>query len=229
VSQILIEGAIKRGDRNMIESRWKELRDPFVAWLLWSLATKTIDAPVLHTVSKIKSAEPPPGGFLELARVSTEKLWSWLRWDSYDIPREHYETIRLLRDQEADQALLRVGFNPPELVPDDSEEDVPGEEREGATPDVERKGGGCETVIAGRTAREIWAASLGQLREEVPKASFETWLRDTELVGYRDGVFEVGVQNAYARDWLEDRLTSTAGRVIAGIAGKTIEVRFVVI
>jgi chromosomal replication initiator protein len=54
-------------------------------------------------------------------------------------------------------------------------------------------------------------------------------LRDTELVGYREGVFEVGAQNSYARDWLDDRLTSTVGRVLTGIVGHQMEVMFVVV
>lgn len=228
VSQILIEGAIKRSDRKMIESRWEELRDTFVAWLLWSLATKTIEAPVLHAVSKVKAAEPPPGAFLELARIPGEKLWSWLRRDAYSIPRDHYDAVRLLRGREADQALLRLGFNPPELVAGEGELGVSGDELMGAAPEMEGKGDGCDTVIAGRTAREVWAAALGQLQAEIPRAAFDTWLRDAELVRYRQGVFEAGVRNAYARDWLDDRLSSTINRVLMGITGKTASVKFVV-
>jgi len=42
------------------------------------------------------------------------------------------------------------------------------------------------------------------------------------------GTFVIGVQNAYARDWLEDRLTSTVRRVLTSIVGRSVEVRFVV-
>ncbi|MGD8554493.1 MAG: chromosomal replication initiator protein DnaA [Anaerolineales bacterium] len=77
-------------------------------------------------------------------------------------------------------------------------------------------------------AARHWQAALGQLQLEMPRAAFDTWVRDAELLAYEDGSYIIGVQNAYARDWLEDRLLSTAKRVLAGIAGRTVEVRFVV-
>jgi len=75
---------------------------------------------------------------------------------------------------------------------------------------------------------QAWQATLGQLQMEMPKAAFNTWVRDSELVSYEDGSFMIGVQNAYARDWLESRLSSTAKRLLTGIMNRTVEVRFVV-
>jgi chromosomal replication initiator protein len=77
-------------------------------------------------------------------------------------------------------------------------------------------------------AKRHWQAALGQLQMEMPRATFDTWVRDAELLAYEDGTYVVGVQNAYARDWLEDRLLSTVKRVLTGICGATVEVRFVV-
>lgn len=77
-------------------------------------------------------------------------------------------------------------------------------------------------------AKRHWQSALGQLQMELPRATFDTWLRDTQLLTYEDGCYVIGVKNAYARDWLTDRLTSTAKRVLAGIAGRTVDLRFVV-
>jgi chromosomal replication initiator protein len=77
-------------------------------------------------------------------------------------------------------------------------------------------------------AEQAWHAALGQLQLEMPKAAFDTWVRNTEFVSYEDGSFIVGVQNAYARDWLQSRLSSTATRLLTGIMNRTVEVRFVV-
>lgn len=77
-------------------------------------------------------------------------------------------------------------------------------------------------------AEQAWRAALGQLQMEMPKAAFDTWVRDAELVSYEDGSFMVGVQNAYARDWLDSRLSSTIRRLLTGIMNRTVEVRFVV-
>jgi chromosomal replication initiator protein len=62
----------------------------------------------------------------------------------------------------------------------------------------------------------------------MPRAAFDTWVRDARLLAYEDGAFMIGVHNAYARDWLQDRLQATVQRVLAGITGRTVEVRFVV-
>ena len=77
-------------------------------------------------------------------------------------------------------------------------------------------------------AERLWQAALGQLQMEMPRAAFDTWVRDAEYLAYEDGTFVIGVQNAYARDWLEDRLLSTVKHVLTGIAGRTVAVRFVV-
>jgi chromosomal replication initiator protein len=75
---------------------------------------------------------------------------------------------------------------------------------------------------------QAWQAVIGQLQMEMPKAAFNTWVRDADLVAYEDGSFIIGVQNAYARDWLESRLSSTVKRLLTGIMNRSVEVRFVV-
>jgi chromosomal replication initiator protein len=77
-------------------------------------------------------------------------------------------------------------------------------------------------------AEQAWQAALGQLQMDLPKASFNTWVRGTEYISYEDGSFIVGVKNAYARDWLESRLSSTVKRILNGIMNRTTEVRFIV-
>jgi chromosomal replication initiator protein len=77
-------------------------------------------------------------------------------------------------------------------------------------------------------AERHWQAALGQLQMELPRAAYDTWVRDAEYLAYEDSTFVIGVRNAYARDWLEDRLLATVKRVLTGILGKTVDVRFVV-
>jgi chromosomal replication initiator protein len=75
-------------------------------------------------------------------------------------------------------------------------------------------------------AQQAWQAALGQLQMEMPKASFDTWVREADLIAYEDGEFMIGVPNAYARDWLESRLTSTITRMLTGIMNRTCGVQF---
>jgi hypothetical protein len=77
-------------------------------------------------------------------------------------------------------------------------------------------------------AEDAWQSALGQLQMEMPKASFDTWVRDTHMVSDEDGQLIVGVRNAYARDWLESRLSSTVTRLLMGIMNRSVELQFVV-
>ena len=76
-------------------------------------------------------------------------------------------------------------------------------------------------------AQQAWQAARGQLQMEMPKAAFDTWVRNAELVSYEDGSFMVGVPNAYARDWLESRLSNTVTQHLTDIMAEPQEVRFV--
>src|SRR5215211_4661929 len=77
-------------------------------------------------------------------------------------------------------------------------------------------------------AEQAWQSVLGQLQMEMPRASFDTWVRDTKPVSYQDGTLTVSVRNAYARDWLESRLTSTVSRLLVGILNASVAVNFIV-
>jgi len=37
-------------------------------------------------------------------------------------------------------------------------------------------------------AEQAWQSALGQLQMEMPKASFDTWVRDTQVTSYEDGL-----------------------------------------
>ena len=77
-------------------------------------------------------------------------------------------------------------------------------------------------------ADQAWQSVLGQLQMEMPKASYNTWVRDTHPLLYENGALTIGVPNAYARDWLESRLASTVDRLLVGILNSSVSVNFVV-
>jgi len=76
--------------------------------------------------------------------------------------------------------------------------------------------------------KQAWQAALGQLQLEMPKAAFDTWIRDAELISASDGEFKVGVQNAYARDWLDSRLKTTIIKLLTGTLNRKVDISFVV-
>ena len=69
-----------------------------------------------------------------------------------------------------------------------------------------------------------WQATLGQLQLDMSKAAFDTWVSSAELINYdqETGCFMIGVKNAYARDWLADRLSAKISRILTGMMGRTV-------
>ena len=44
------------------------------------------------------------------------------------------------------------------------------------------------------SAERLWQAALGQLQMELPRATFDTWVRDAELLAYEDGTYIIGIK-----------------------------------
>jgi len=75
---------------------------------------------------------------------------------------------------------------------------------------------------------QIWQAALGQLQLQMTQATFDTWVKDTRLVSKDEEKLVVGTKNAFAKDWLENRLFLTISRTINNILGCPIDIQFVV-
>jgi chromosomal replication initiator protein len=77
-------------------------------------------------------------------------------------------------------------------------------------------------------AEHAWQATLGQLQLDMSKAAFDTWVSSAEFLGYDQDthLFTIGVKNAYARDWLEDRLSATISRLLTGMMGAPVITQF---
>ncbi len=75
---------------------------------------------------------------------------------------------------------------------------------------------------------QAWQSVLAQLQMEMPRASYDTWVKDTRPLSFNGGVMTIGVRNAYARDWLENRLSSAVGRLLVEILNSKVSVNFVV-
>ena len=228
IEQILTQAAIPKRDKAVMLAKREDSSQKLVAWLLWSLATSSIDAPVLHAVSRVKRGEPPPDEFMKLAGVPPFTLGAWIRDDAAGRPYEFRQSIRNLRRNDALQRLsdlgcaISVGVDIGDTW-DDTDDPEQGEEAEADArldaPVNER----------GMTARQAWEAVMGQLQAELPRAVYDTWVRHIELERFdAPDTIVLGVANDYARDWLEDRLSSTARRVLIGVVGRPLDVEFAV-
>lgn len=75
---------------------------------------------------------------------------------------------------------------------------------------------------------EVWAATLDQLKLEMTRATFDTWLRGSWAESGEGGEFVIGVRHAYAKDWLEGRLNTVILRALGRIVGGPVTVRYIV-
>jgi len=79
-----------------------------------------------------------------------------------------------------------------------------------------------------KSAQSIWEAALGELQLQVNKPNFDTWLKDTTGVSYKDGVFVIGVPNVFIAEWLRSRLHSLIKRTLTSISGQSVEIQFAI-
>jgi chromosomal replication initiator protein len=77
-------------------------------------------------------------------------------------------------------------------------------------------------------AQQAWQAAQGQLQMELSKATYDTWVKQTQLIRFDEpaGVFYLGATNAYACDWLESRLKSTLINKLSGMMARPVEIVF---
>jgi len=77
---------------------------------------------------------------------------------------------------------------------------------------------------------ELWRQSLDELRLQMSKATFQTWLAQSYVTGSTSlpAGFTVAVRNDYAKEWLTHRLLDIVNRTVSAIAGQPATVDFVV-
>jgi len=82
--------------------------------------------------------------------------------------------------------------------------------------------------VEGRTdLKQLWSGALGEIQLGLTRANFDTWFKDTTIISEEDDVYCVGVPNAFAREWLENKYRPQVRQALQHIVGRTVDVRFV--
>ncbi len=76
--------------------------------------------------------------------------------------------------------------------------------------------------------KHLWEATLAHLQVQLSRRDFNTWLKDTHLVAYEDGAFIIGVPNAFAKEWLSNRLHPVIKRTLETVANRSTEIHYIV-
>jgi hypothetical protein len=79
----------------------------------------------------------------------------------------------------------------------------------------------------GLTTEGVWDMTLKRLKEQVPAATYETWLKDTVLLHVTDQAAQIAVPSAFAIAWLERRMYPQICQAMKGETGKDLDLLFV--
>jgi len=79
-----------------------------------------------------------------------------------------------------------------------------------------------------RDAREVWDRVLQEMRMQMTGSTFDLWLRGSRVIAVEDGALAIGVRDEYAQEWLGSHWQKAICRTLSGIAGRALDVRFVV-
>ncbi|HEY0408990.1 MAG TPA: DnaA N-terminal domain-containing protein, partial [Candidatus Dormibacteraeota bacterium] len=89
--------------------------------------------------------------------------------------------------------------------------------------DIKFRSGGEATVPA--DAQQIWLAALEELRFQLTRPGYETWLRNAVLLDCPDGrTFTIGVPTRLARDWLIERYSPVIRETLSELTTRDCEV-----
>ncbi|MBI1877802.1 MAG: hypothetical protein HYR94_06180 [Chloroflexi bacterium] len=72
----------------------------------------------------------------------------------------------------------------------------------------------------------IWAETQSVLRPQMTRATYDTIIQGTMLLGRENGNYIVGVQTEMAKEWLENRLRDIVRRALSNVIGVAVNVEF---
>ncbi len=78
-------------------------------------------------------------------------------------------------------------------------------------------------------AIETWEAALGDLQVQLPRSTYETWLKNTKGLELDGTTLLVGVPNSFTAEWLEKRIFPLIQRTVCSVSKQTLAVKFTTI
>ena len=85
----------------------------------------------------------------------------------------------------------------------------------------------CSPLVA--PPDKLWPLVLANLRQQMTKATFNTWLVDSHILTAPStpAFWVVVVRNEYAYEWLTNRLSPVIERTLVGLVGSKVVVCFI--
>lgn len=76
--------------------------------------------------------------------------------------------------------------------------------------------------------KRTWDAALGDIQLQLTRATFDTWMKGTELIGREGDCYVISTPSPYAVEWLENRLQRMIKQTLERHTGDMVSLKFVV-
>jgi hypothetical protein len=196
------------------------------AWFLYAETQPNLTDPQGYVIKRLLANDPPPKEFEAFARLD-DATWSLFEATALALRSGQPLSTGIapeLKETFVSWASVYAGLDPAETnyllarsISEQSEQDKPSAVSEGW-----EKSGDPKRDLA----RSLWRATLAQLQRQMTKQTFDTWLKQTEVLDYREREFVIDAKSAFAKDWLENRLIKTIEVALSSVVGEPTRVRF---
>ena len=193
------------------------------AWKLYADTQPGLNNPASYVIKRVLAQDVPPSEFLTFAELDES---TWIAFEHISQSLHLGQSPALDMRPEQQPVFVRwcavfhgldadwVGSKLARSTPASDEDDLT------ATEPAEKPEQGQAL------ARQIWRLTLNQLQLQMTKSTYDTWFRQTCGLTYDGQLLVVGVQNSYAKDWLEHRLLELVERALVRVLGEPVRVEF---
>jgi len=196
-----------------------------LAWLVDAFSHEHIEKKIGFVISMLLSEQPPPSELVAVVSLSVGD-WVELALAIREIRAYDQAYISQSLTTALDIVSNRLGHLAPEQwpiglpLPEEGRRDV----REDDPGMIERVGEREDDELG--PARAWWGKTLEELQLQMTKATFDTWLRGSQVLALDGDCLVIGVRQAYAVDWLQNRLLPVILRTLTRHAPRPLEVEF---
>ena len=157
----------------------------------------------------------------------TREFWPWIKgkWDDINnaihwYKRNRGEWTRQLKNARAAREA------------EERRQAKPGDRADRHRPEYEQGGEETErvpvwdsSIQADPEARSLWAAVLADLQLQLPRPTFETWVKPTAGVAFQGDRFIVVARTPFAAEWLEKRMFHALQSALERAAGRGLQLQ----
>lgn len=77
--------------------------------------------------------------------------------------------------------------------------------------------------------QEAWEMVSSQLRMEMTRGVYESWVQPLKPISFKEGVFRLGAANSFAVEWVESRLRTRIARLLESVYHRPVTLHFSVV